>query len=383
MVRFRFDRIHILDTARLRSRRRALLKLTAMQGAWLPATIRPSRAQTGFEFARVERDTELRFPRDHAPHPDFRTEWWYITGWLRPQTGGAQFGFQLTFFRAATTHPRDNPSAFAPTQLLLAHAALARSDQVRLIHEQAAGRVAPGLASFAPDRLALAVQRWRLTEEAPRRWRAQVDAPLLRFNLSFALDSAPLLRGELGYSSKGPASASHYYSVAPLPTSGELMWSNQRASVAGLAWLDHEWSSDLLDSNAIGWDWVGLLFDDGSTLMAFQIRRADGTAHWRDIDWRNADQTRRASTAVEFVTARAWRSARSGANYPVSTTLRIATGAAQIELTLEPLLDDQELDARASTGIIYWEGAVRVLRDGRPIGRGYLELTGYANAVRL
>ena len=81
----------------------------------------------------------------------------------------------------------------------------------------------------------------------------------------------------------------------------------------------------------------------------------------------------------QFEVLRRWRSARSGGVYPVA--MRVGVGGRRFEL--QPLFDDQELDARASTGGFYWEGTVRVIEQGRAVGRGYLELTGYAAALRL
>jgi predicted secreted hydrolase len=147
--------------------------------------------------------------------------------------------------------------------------------------------------------------------------------------------------------------------------------------VQGLAWLDHEWSSRYLDRDAQGWDWVGLNLNDGDALMAFRIRRPDGAVLWSAATWREAGQAR--PVAARFEPLRWWRSPRSGARYPVA--MRVTVDARSLEM--EPLMDDQELDARASTAAFYWEGAVRVLEGGRRIGLGYLELTGYAGALKM
>ena len=77
----------------------------------------------------------MRFPADFGAHPDHRTEWWYVTGWIR-RAGAPDAGFQLTFFRSRTAHPAANPSRFAPTQLVLAHAA-ARAFGARRLTESA------------------------------------------------------------------------------------------------------------------------------------------------------------------------------------------------------------------------------------------------------
>jgi predicted secreted hydrolase len=156
---------------------------------------------------------------------------------------------------------------------------------------------------------------------------------------------------------------------------GSVARSGKARQVEGRAWLDHEWSSQYMEAEAVGWDWIGINFLDGSALMAFRMRGREGGDVWAGGTWRSADgRTRTYSPRdISLAPRREWRSGRSGAAYPVSLLLR----AGSLELVVEPLFDDQEHDTRASTGTIYWEGAVRALRDGRPVALGYLELTGY------
>ncbi len=325
----------------------------------------------------------LRFPRDFGAHPPWRTEWWYVTGWI--EAGGRALGLQLTFFRSRTGHSDDNPSRFAPTQLLLGHAALAVQGETRLRHAQRAVRAGLGLAGFSEDDTEVAIGDWSLRRRPDDRYEARIAARDFAFTLLLEPPGPPVLQGDAGFSRKGPLprQASHYYSRPQLRTSGRL-WLDAPQDSAGLplngrAWLDHEWSSEILDSTASGWDWVGLNLDDGSALMAFRIRGRDGSVRWSHARWIGADgQPDPATPEPGFEPLRHWRSARSGARYPVAMTLTV--GARQ--LRLEPLFDDQELDARASTGTIYWEGAMRVFEDQREVGKGYLELTGYAAALR-
>ena len=152
--------------------------------------------------------------------------------------------------------------------------------------------------------------------------------------------------------------------------------------MTGEAWFDHEWSSDVMDEQARGWDWMGVNLDDGGALMAFRMRGADGNARWSAATLRAADGSVQvfAPADVTWTPTRRWRSPRTGAEYPVAWRVRV--GGREFEL--EPLLDDAELDSRSSTGTIYWEGPVRVKgTDGRSAGRGYLELTGYAGRLDL
>ncbi len=190
-----------------------------------------------------------------------------------------------------------------------------------------------------------------------------------------------------GYSQKGPQAteASRYYSVPQLAVTGRI--ARGRAApedVTGRAWLDREWSSAYLDPAAAGWDWTGLNLDDGGALMAFRMRDRSGATLWAGGTRRHADGRveRYPREAVRFTPLRRWSSTRSGASWPVAQRIE----AGDLALVVEPLMDDQELDSRASTGTIYWEGAVQARRDDAsraPLGRGYLELTGYWKPIRL
>lgn len=319
--------------------------------------------------------TPLVFPRDHGAHPGYRTEWWYLTGWLT-DPGQAPLGIQVTFFRTRTRHDGANPSRFAPTQLLFAHAAMASPRVGRLTHAQRSARPGFGLAGFAEDDLDVSIGDWRLHRQADDRIAAQIKASTFEMTLLFTPPGPPVPQGEAGFSRKGPLAtqASWYYSRPQLAVSGRLSGpgSQPDRAVSGRAWLDHEWSSEILDPSASGWDWVGLNFDDGSALMAFRIRHREGGVLWSDARWIPG-----ARSTPTFKVLREWRSPRTGTPWPVA--MRLAVG--ERILDLEPLLDDQEIDASASTGTVYWEGAVRVLEKGRQVGAGYLELTGYAGGV--
>ncbi len=382
-----------MSAPRSPARRNALGALALAGASGAPRDARASAAAPF--YAPVEPGAAPAFPRDHGAHPAHRTEWWYLTGWLRRLDGPRRsepLGVQVTFFRSRTRHDPANPSRFAPTQLLLAHAALALPEEGRLLHAQRAAREGFGLARVSSSDTDVRIGDWSLRRDADDRYHA--GAADRRFSLTLAAvpTAPPVLQGEAGFSRKGPRpeQASRYYSRPQLRAAGELRVDGVRTGVEGTAWLDHEWSSTLLDPAAAGWDWVGLNLDDGSALAAFRIRRADidpgaadrgDAALWSYARWsgRPGSAPGVPDPAIRFVPTRHWSSPRTGARYPVA--MRIETGTRTLELV--PLLDDQELDARASTGIVYWEGAVRVREAGREIGRGYLELTGYAGRPRL
>ncbi len=358
-----------------------LAGLAAAAAAAAAAPAAPAPPEPAAAFAPVVPGRALEFPRDFGSHPQFRLEWWYVTGWLET-AAHERLGFQITFFRTAPSLQEDNPSAFAPRQLLIAHCALSDPARGRLWHDQRIRRAGLRLAEAASDDTRIWIDDWRL-ERRDGVYDAHLAAADFALNLQLAPTQPPMLNGQQGFSRKGPAAlaASYYYSLPHLRVSGNIVRGAQAATVTGEAWLDHEWSSEYLDPSAAGWDWIGINFDDGAALMAFRIRDRAGRTYWTGATLRGADGSVRtfADGEVEFLPRRRWRSPRSAVDYPVSLQVRI--GMRRFELT--PLLDDQENDTRLSSGAIYWEGAVAADENGRTAGRGYLELTGYDQPLSL
>lgn len=359
-------------------RRRWLLHAGALGlGATLP---RAAVATTG--FAVPDPRYRLRFPRDHGSHPGFRIEWWYVTGWLERATAGA-IGFQITFFRARPELPVDNPSRFHPRHIIIAHAAVSDPALGRLRHAQRAARAVFDLAGAAEDDTRVWLGNWQLRRDG-QAYRAVIADAALELDLVLQATQPVLLQGRDGYSRKGldAGAASHYYSQPQLQASGRCRAGGRDDAVTGRAWLDHEWSSAYLPRGASGWDWVGLNFDDGSALMAFRMRgQSEDSVLWAAATWRDARGNSVALDAlsIRFTPLRHWQSPRTAVRFPVA--FRLVAGALEVEL--QPLMDDQESDSRATTGAIYWEGAMTVLREGRRVGRGYLELTGYGEPLRI
>jgi len=338
----------------------------------------PARA---VEFAPVLPGRQLVFPRDHGAHPDFRTEWWYSTGWLK-LPDGSPLGFQTTFFRVRTGVGESSDSAFAPKQLILAHAAIADPALGRLRHDERSARVGFGRAGAASERTHVWIGDWKLEQEAGA-YQATVSSAEFAYNLTLTPSVPPLLNGQAGFSAKAadPRHASYYYSQPQLAVSGNVTLGGRSQPVTGQAWLDHEWSSELLPTGAQGWDWIGINLHDGSALMAFRLRGEGDAALWSAASFRPAGGSTQTlpPSAISFEAHRHWRSPRTGISYPVAWRLRVG----QRHFTLQALLDDQELDSRRSTGAIYWEGAVRLLEDEEEVGRGYLEMTGYGERIKL
>jgi predicted secreted hydrolase len=338
-------------------------------------------ARANVTYPQVQPGTALVFPADDGAHPAFRTEWWYVTGWLR-DAQAHELGFQVTFFRIRPGIAETSTSRFAPKQLLFAHAALANPEWARLRYDQRAAREGFGLAAAATGTTDVIIGDWSLMQQADR-FAAHVRARAFAMELTLDASAPPLLQGERGVSRKGPdpADASYYYSRPQLAVEGSVAFDEKTREVSGVAWLDHEWSSRLMPQGGVGWDWIGINFDDGSALMAFRIRDANGGALWAGGAYRDRQDVSRALVPgdVDFIAQRSWRSPRTAIAYPVSFRVR----AGDIDVTLEPLLDDQELDARAGVGTVYWEGAMRASIRGRVAGRGYLELTGYGEPLRI
>ena len=394
-----------------RLRRQLLLQGLALSCAGAAPALAAAQAIQASESdgRRVFKPRPLVFPADHGSHNEARTEWWYLTGWLRDEAQRL-YGFQVTFFRSRVDPAQRLRSRLAARQLLFAHAALTDAAGRAHWHDQALARwngepaewPTPQANVAMPTQLGLQasaglqdtdvrLRGWRLQRQAgDGAYRTQVRAA----DFALTLDAAPtqelLLQGERGWSRKGPGpeQSSHYYSQPQLRVSGQLQRAGRSHSVRGQAWLDHEWSEALLHPEAVGWDWIGMNLDDGASLTAFQLRRADGSALWAGGSWRPASGPAGQAAArsfqpgeVSFEPGRRWTSPSTGIRYPVEWRLTTPVG----RFAVAALLDAQELDSRRSTGAIYWEGLSELKSaDGGPrLGLGYLELTGYGARLAL
>ncbi|HNB42726.1 MAG TPA: carotenoid 1,2-hydratase [Burkholderiaceae bacterium] len=400
--------------------------LAALAAGWLGEGVQAAPATASPTAEVIDRPGHgprpLRFPADFGAHPAWHTEWWYVTGWLAdeaaaPAVGSAapqpSHGFQLTFFRQRTDLGGDSRSAFAARQLIFAHAAVTDLGAKRLRHDQRIARAGFGLAEAALGDAHVhlhAGSRWSLRREGgaptgtsaadldPSVYRGRVDSPAAGFRLDLDLTATQpmLLQGQAGWSRKGPqpAQASFYTSQPQLAVRARLALDGQpERALAGRAWLDHEWSETLLDADAAGWDWIGMDLFDGSALTAFRLRRRDahpaGPTLWAGGSWRAPGRVAQAFAPgdVRFTPRRHWTSPRHGSagqppvRYPVEWAVDCPAG----RFIVRALLDDQELDSRASTGTVYWEGLSELLEaaTGRRVGLGYLEMTGYVGRLRL
>ena len=356
----------------------------------------PLHAFAQVTYPPVLPDKVLSFPLDEGSHPDYRIEWWYVTGQIEDAASKvkAPRGFQVTFFRVRTGLAEQNPSSFAPRQVLFAHAAIADIEGGKLHHAQRAARSGFDLAYAREGRVDVRLDDWTIREVQPGQYVTVVQGEDFNFELTLRSTQSPMLQGERGFSRKGPdpRAASYYYSLPQLQVSGEVTLNGKRQPVTGKAWFDHEWSSDYVDAEALGWDWMGVNLHDGGALMAFRMRDHSGGERWASATHRGGgDATSGGQTApdqksfgpeeVRWTPLRTWRSPRTGATYPVAWRVQVGDRLYRVE----PLLLDAELDSRPTTGILYWEGPIRLIDEttGKEVGRGYLELTGYGGKLDL
>jgi predicted secreted hydrolase len=337
----------------------------------------------GAGYARAEQVRDFKFPADHGPHPAFRHEWWYFTGNLETETG-RRFGYELTIFRVALSpKPPKSPSAWATNQLYTAHLAFTDEEGQRFDFYERFSRGALGLAGAQAQPFRVWLEDWSVAAGSGGGfpWRLQAAAGDIKLDLQLSPLKPLVLQGDRGLDQKSAAGhASYYYSYTRLATAGMLSLGAQTFKVRGWSWLDREWSSGTLASDQTGWDWFALQLDSGVDLMFYRLRRTDGsTDPYSGGVWVSPSGRARSLAHDEVVIAEldSWESPRGG-RYPAQWRLELP--ARDCEFTVTPILADQELDV----AVRYWEGAVDVTGRcaGRKIGgRGYVELTGYAEAL--
>lgn len=337
------------------------------------------------EWRRITPPLSTTFPRDHGAHFDCRTEWWYATGELATARG-ARFGFQVTIFRQGTD-PEPLAAGASPLRVkhvYAGHFALVDLATGELVHAERLRRATPGLAYASAETLDARLESWtmRLTDAGELAIAADDVTRGIALTLTLTPEKPLVLHGAEGISRKGdaPGDASVYASWTRLAARGALVRDGASENVTGGAWFDHEWGSSQLGAGVLGWDWFALRLDDGRELMAYLLRRADGSVHpvsSATLVERDGRATFVPLAAFTCAATRTWTSPHSGAVYPAHWRIRVAQAALDLEVSVRT--PDCELDGRASTGVIYWEGPVAVT--GSTSGTGYAELTGYAGSL--
>lgn len=355
--------------------------------------------QTVNHFKSASPGYVYSFPKDHGAHEDYRTEWWYYTGHLQSEDGHT-YGYQLTFFRSGMDHPSlaRNPSRWSIHHLYLAHFAITDEHNKRFFFTERVNRAGIGNAGAekgvyhiwngdwiakavppSPDRSDQIMYQLVASEEGP--------ASSFAVNLLLKPTKPPVIHGQRGISKKGAGEtqASHYYSFTRMETRGTLRINGEILEVTGTSWMDHEFGSNQLSEEQVGWDWFGLQLDNGIELMLYQIRRTDGSMDpFSSGTMVFQDDRSQHLTLDDFriQSGGRWHSPKSGGVYP--SGWKIFIPREDITLTLQPTVLDQELITPRSTGVTYWEGSVKIqgMQKGEPLaGKGYVELTGYAEPL--
>jgi predicted secreted hydrolase len=318
------------------------------------------------------------FPRDHGRHDGFKIEWWYFTGNLH-DSAGHRFGYQLTFFRStfvAKTIERDSP--WAMKDLYFAHAAISDIDDKTFVFKDRLERGRPGLAAASDQTLDVTLLDW-YTKLQDNQIKLHADEKDFAIDLTCSDGRGPILQGPGGVNAKGrePGQASYYYSMTRLRTSGTLSVAGRNFAVEGFSWMDHEFSSNALSDNQVGWDWMGLQLDDGTDLMVYRLRNKSGATDYLSGTRVTTDGVPHylSDRQLTIDGSDSWTSPKSGGVYPQRWSIR-CDGLPPMVVQSE--MPGQELITSDSTDVTYFEGASDVLDEhGRHIGSGYLEMTGY------
>jgi len=340
--------------------------------------------EEGFDKAFEKR--KFVFPSDHGAHPSFKTEWWYFTGNLETKDG-RKFGYQFTIFRTALTPSIEKKnSVWYSNQIYMGHFTITDIAGDKFYYFERFSRDGNKLAGASSDGFKVWLENWQAVETGNS---GQSDFPVVKLfaeenDVKLELILTPLkpivLHGDEGLSQKGkePGNASYYYSLTKIKSEGSISLSGKEYKVNGYSWLDREWSTSALGTNQKGWDWFSLQLDNGYEIMYYQLRKKDGTA---DVYSKGAiidpdgKKENILQSEVVLEPAGEWKN-KNGKTYPSGWHMKIPDR--KIDLTITPAVMNQELDL----SVKYWEGSVLIkgIYNEKEInGRGYVELTGYAD----
>ena len=377
------------------NRLKAILLCTLVSLSLILTLSRSGRGQgegqqpdSAFTYQLALPGRKISFPADHYSHPDFKTEWWYYTGHLETDSG-KRYGYQVTFFRFGV-RDRQKQMKEQPlfTELYMAHFALSDIAEKKFTFRERINRGYNDKAGAATDRYRVWNEDWKV-EGDDKNHRIQVSDRGTALRLTLKSLKPPVLHGLNGLSQKGEGEgrASYYYSLTRMQSDGEVTINGKKEKVRGLSWMDHEFGSNQLREDQVGWDWFSLQLDNQTELMLYLIRRKDGTADpYSSGTLVRADGTIKHLALKDFRIAVVdrWKSPKSGANYPMKW--KVSIPFEELELEITPAFQDQELITNRSTRVTYWEGAARVdgmVRNRTLIGAGYVEMTGYAGKMNI
>ena len=321
---------------------------------------------------------DLKFPKDHNAHYDFKTEWWYITANLK-NTNGDLFGIQWTLFRnksdlnnLKSTENIRNP--WISNQLWMAHAVVT-SEKNHFFNEKFS-RGGTGQAGVKISPFLAWIDDWDFSSNDD--WSVasiKASGNNFSYNLKFESDGPLIFHGNNGKSIKtkdGHYSA--YYSQPFFKVKGKLNINNQQFLVEGNAWADREWSNAILGSKQEGWDWISLHIDDETKLMIFRVRdNENGDFYSGTYIYNKNKKINLNSKDIQMIplTYNTGLNNLNKKSWEVPTSWRIIIKNHKIDLTLKALNKNSYVD----TVVPYWEGPVSFT--GSHKGLGYLEMTGY------
>ncbi|MGL6238568.1 lipocalin-like domain-containing protein [Aeromonas dhakensis] len=320
-------------------------------------------------FKKALPGQSIRLPTDHAAHPDYRSEWWYLTGNLKDEQGRG-YGMQWTLFRQGIEQEIKSDNPWLTPQLWLAQFAITDLSKGSHQQDERTSRQGPGLAGASGGQYWL--KEWRLASQGESLFPATLKVQSKAGDLDLQVSAAKpaVLQGKQGYSEKSPGNASFYYSYPRLTISGTLTLDGETRNVSGEGWFDHEWSSSVLAEWQSGWDWFSLQFDDGRELMLFRLRTKSGRANPENrygiLIERDGSSRVLSPEQIRLTPGKTWRGPK-GQPYPIEWQLK----AGDLNLRIQARQPDQAMTGRFD----YWEGAVLVSGDAK--GVGYLEMTGY------
>jgi predicted secreted hydrolase len=345
------------------------------------------QGQSGFTYQLALPGRKLSYPRDHYSHPDYKIEWWYYTGHLETESG-KRYGYQVTFFRFGVRDRQRNRQERLFTDLYMAHFALSDIGAKNFRFRERINRGYDGKAGAATDRYYVWNEDWKV-EGDHKSHQINVSDRGTKLQLRLTSIKPPALHGQNGLSQKGEGEgrASYYYSMTRMHSAGELTINGKSEKVKGWTWMDHEFGSNQLSDDQVGWDWFSIQLDNNTELMLYLIRRKDGSADpYSSATLVSGDGATKHVVLKGFriETLARWKSARSGANYPMKW--KVLLPGDELELEITPAFPEQELITNRSTRVNYWEGAVSVKGwfKKRPVaGQGYVEMTGYAEKLNI
>ncbi|HAM51526.1 MAG TPA: carotenoid 1,2-hydratase [Nitrospiraceae bacterium] len=328
------------------------------------------------EYLDVTPDYKAKFPDDLYYKKDYRIQWWYFTGHLFDEKG-REFGYELTFF-AVGVQKRHYSSKFGVNTIYISHFAISDVKEKKFYFKEKADSGAYNFAGAKTTELKVWIKQNAL-EGTIEQMHLKASEKHMAIDLELTPQKPLVLNGGNGYSRKSEESAmfaSIYFSYTSLKTSGTLKVGDEVFDVNGKSWFDREISAGALGKKQSGWDWFAIQLDDAREIMLYIMRNKDGSidrfSSGTFVD-RNGSYKHLTLDDFSVKALDRYTSKKTDATYPSRWEIRIFSE--NLALTVNSLMDDQEVLATFSTGNYYWEGTCTV--KGSAKGRAYVELTGY------